>query len=160
MLLRDPGQRGHMLIEAMVGGAILAVTVATLFTGLTQSSSSTARALRSQQVLEYAQAQYDRLKDRSIDSLDWTVPVPPAPATVPCPDVWPPSTPVNPALIYMPNSKWRCTLTVTRQDDTMAQPPLVARPAYRTATITVSYGQDPAQPEITVQLELLKCERC
>lgn len=149
-----------MLIEAMVGGVVLAITVATVFTGLTQSSHSTGRALRAQRALEIAQVQYDRLRNRPISHAHWTVPTS-GPTVVDCPDTLRPADPADPLKLRLPNNQWRCTLEVTRTGDTFTTPPLPFSTAYRRARIRVAYTSSlTSLTETEVVLELLKCERC
>lgn len=160
-----------MLIEALVGGAVLALTVATVLGSVTQSSSSVGRAVRAQGALEFAQAQYDRLRKRPLGHADWQVPTA-APFIKDCPDTQvkpaPPAAP-DATRLTLPNARWRCRLQVTRQTDTVAAP-LALSPVFRTARIRVVYDPDPALdpdldltvtvPEIAVELELLRCEDC
>lgn len=149
MLLSAPGQRGHMLIEAMIGGAVLALTVASVLTGVTQASSQVGQAVHAQQALELAQAQYDRLRRLPVAHADWAVspPVPPNPVP-PCPGV------------VMPNPAWTCNLLVTERDDTINPPLPGSPPTFRTARITVTYTPADGGRVISTTLELLKCVRC
>jgi Tfp pilus assembly protein PilV len=149
LLTRIPGQRGHMLIEAMIGGVVLALTVATVLTGISQASSQVGQALHSQQALELAQAQYDRLRRLPITHADWAVspPVPPNPLPA-CPGA------------ALPNSRWTCTLLVTEQADTITPALPGAAPAFRTARITLTYTPADGGRVISTTLELLKCVRC
>lgn len=149
MRLKAPRQRGHMLIEAMIGGAVLALTVATVLTGITQASSQVGQALNSQQALELAQVQYDRLRRLPVTHADWAVSPPAPPNPVPlCPGA------------VMPDASWTCTLLITERTDDID--PLLpgAAPVFRTARIRVTYTPPDGGRVISTTLELLKCVRC
>jgi Tfp pilus assembly protein PilV len=117
------GERGYALIEAMVGGVVLMMALASVLGGMTAASAHVTRAVVDQRILHALVDQTERLRALPTTHAKW------ATGTQSClqletPSEWP--------------SEWACQITVS----SVADPFLVG-----TSTMTVNYKR--AQVTIT-----------
>lgn len=130
---RRAESRGHLLIEAMVGGAVLLLAIGGISSALTASSESLARATLDQQALDEAQARVEWLRAQPLTSPAWLVTSTPASGFVPS------------------HPDWRWQIDVAEVNDTFVSGAAMVL-KYRKATVTVRYGA----PQREVSLETLK----
>lgn len=115
-------RRGYVLVEALAAGAVLALAVAGLLTGLSQAGGHVGRAQADRYAAHRAQQELERLRTLPGSAPEWLVGTPPTPT--PCPD--PP----------LPEG-WTCTVLVTQVADSDVGFP--ASITYRRARVTLGY---------------------
>ncbi len=127
--------RGYVLAEALVGGVVMMLAVASVLSALGHASAQIGRAVKDQTAAQVALAEVERLRTRSVSSAEWN------PGTVACPTVVP--------------AKWTCRIIVQTVEDTQVGGP-VSVLRYKRAHVEVKYPVEGRALPDSLVMETLK----
>lgn len=124
--LERRGARGYALVEAMVGGAVLMMALASVLGGLSAASGHVTRAVGEQRIQQALVDQSERLRALPATDAKWAV------GTKAClpletPSEWP--------------GEWACSITVTAQPDTFTVGGASLTVNYKRAQVTITFAQ-------------------
>lgn len=126
--LKRSGARGYALVEAMVGGAVLMMALASVLGGLSAASGHVTRAVVEQRILHALVDQTERLRALPATDPKWTPdPNPKACLPLETPSEWP--------------SEWTCSITVSAQPDTFTVGGASMTVNYKSARVTITFAQ-------------------
>lgn len=120
------GERGYALVEAMVGGAVLMMALASVLGGLSAASGHVTRAVVEQRILHALVDQTERLRALPATDAKWT------PGIKSCfqlenPSEWP--------------SEWACEISVSAQSDTFTVGGSPVTVNHKRAQVTITFAQ-------------------
>lgn len=128
--------RGYVLAEALVGGVVMMLAVASVLSALGHASAQIGRAMKDQLAAQVALSELERLRTRSVSSAEWKTD-----GTVACPSVVP--------------AKWDCLITVqTVADNQVGGPVSVLH--YKRARVEVKYPVEGMSAKDSLVMETLK----
>ena len=124
--LKQRGARGYALVEAMVGGAVLMMALASVLGGLSAASGHVTRAVVEQRIQQALVDQTERLRALPTTDAKWAV------GTKACfqlekPSEWP--------------TEWACSITVSAQPDTFTVGGSSLTVNSKRARVTITFAQ-------------------
>jgi len=136
MRFRASSRRGHLMMEAMVGGTVVLMAVGGISSALLAGSAQVSRATRDQQAQQEALERLEWLRIQPVTAPIWQVAMPAASGAVPNHPTW----------------TWQ--IVITPIVDAQVGGPVTLPLNYRKATVTITYGTA-AAPQ-TLVMETLK----
>jgi len=136
MKSRKSSSRGHMMLEALVGGVVVLTAVGGVGSAFLASSTSISLATRDQQAQQEAMERVEWLRLQPKTAAIWQVASPAANGVVPN------------------HPGWKWTIQIADINDTLVGAPSPGALTYKKATVTINYNQG-TNPKV-LSVETLK----